>query len=144
MARPAFPLDLIQAQRDWNRVHAALERRPVPPPALRRRLEMLSVRIAVHPFWETEAGRATTARGDLRRRVQELEEAESRLTDQQQRILACIRDWIAEHGEPPTLRQIGHTVGLSSTGSVSYQITKLERLGVIDRRSNGRGIAPRS
>lgn len=112
--------------------------------ALRRRLEMLSVRIAVHPFWETEARRATTARGDLGRRVQELEEAENRLTGQQQRILTCIRDWIAEHGEAPTLRQTGQTVGLSSTGSVSYQITKLERLGVIDRRSNGRGIAPRT
>ncbi|MEU8989976.1 hypothetical protein AB0C98_26695 [Streptomyces sp. NPDC048558] len=34
-------------------------------------------------------------------------------------------------------------MGLSSTGSVSYQITRLEELGAIERRSNGRGIALR-
>jgi SOS-response transcriptional repressor LexA len=63
--------------------------------------------------------------------------AEDLLTDQQQRILACIRDWVAEHGEAPTMRDIGRGVGLSSTGSISYQLGKLEQVGVI-RRSKGR------
>lgn len=63
--------------------------------------------------------------------------AEDLLTDQQQRILACIRDWVAEHGEAPTMRDIGRSVGLSSTGSISYQLGKLEQVGVI-RRSKGR------
>ena len=69
-----FPLDLIQAQRDWNRMYAALERRPVHTAALRRRLQQLSAHLAAHPFWETEAGRSPSARVELRRRVRELEE----------------------------------------------------------------------
>lgn len=144
MGHITFPLDLIQAQRDLLRVHAAIERRPGGKTAvLQRRLKMLSVRVAVHPFWETEAGRATTARGELRRRVQELEQAEELLTDQQRRILTCITNWVAEHGEAPTQRQIGQAVGLSSTASVAYQLARLEQLGVIDRRGKGRGIALR-
>jgi len=139
-----FPLDLIQAQRDWNRMYAALERRPVHTAALRRRLQQLSARLAAHPFWETGAGRSPSARVELRRRVRELEEAEDRLTEQQARILECIRDWTAEHGKAPSMREIGRRVGLSSTGSVAYQLDRMEQLGVIDRgpsRGTGRGIA---
>ncbi|MER6082929.1 helix-turn-helix domain-containing protein [Streptomyces sp. NPDC001833] len=50
---------------------------------------------------------------------------------------------MTEHGEAPTLRQIGEAVGLSSTASVRYQINKLEEAGLVDRRSHGRGIALR-
>jgi hypothetical protein len=35
------------------------------------------------------------------------------------------------------MRDIGRSVGLSSTGSISYQLGKLEQVGVI-RRSKGR------
>ncbi|MFJ9558458.1 LexA family protein [Streptomyces fuscichromogenes] len=143
MADIAFPLDLIEAQRDWNRARAALARRPVATPELLNRLRTLTARVTVHSFWETEDGRSPTARDDLRRRVREMQQAEERLTDRQQRILAWIRCWVAEHGEAPTLRQIGHAVGLSSTASVRYQINKLEEVGLIDRRSHGRGIALR-
>ena len=144
MGYTRFPLDLIQAQRDWNRTYAALERRPVHTAALRRRLQQLSAHLAAHPFWETEAGRSPSARVELRRRVRELEEAEDRLTQQQARILECIRDWTAEHGKAPSMREIGRRVGLSSTGSVAYQLDRMEQLGVIDRgpsRGTGRGIA---
>ncbi|WTF11661.1 hypothetical protein OHB14_29350 [Streptomyces sp. NBC_01613] len=82
----------------------------------------------------------------MRRRVRELEEAEDCLTEQQERILQCIRDWVAEHGETPTMREIGTSVGLSSTGSVGYQLDKMEQLGVIVRRpgrGRGKGIALR-
>ncbi|MFJ2833153.1 hypothetical protein ACIPC1_37380 [Streptomyces sp. NPDC087263] len=93
MAHTTYPLDLIQAQRDWNRTYAALERRPLHTAALRRRLQQLSARLASHSFWETRAGRSPGARVGLRRQVRELEDAESRLTEQQERILKCIRDW---------------------------------------------------
>ncbi|MEV6949996.1 MarR family transcriptional regulator [Streptomyces sp. NPDC051172] len=139
----AFPLDLIEAQRDWNRARAALVRRPVKTPELLNRLRTLGVGVAVHSFWETEDGKSPSAREDLRRRVSEMEKAEERLTDQQRRILTWVRRWVAEHGEAPTQRQIGQAVGLSSTGSVSYQLAKLEEANLIDRRSHGRGIALR-
>jgi hypothetical protein len=101
------------------------------------RLQRLSVGLAAHPFWETSAGRSPAARVELRQWVRELEVAEDLLTDQQQRILACIRDWVAEHGEAPTMRDIGRSVGLSSTGSISYQLGRLEQVGVI-RGGKGR------
>ncbi|ALV33060.1 hypothetical protein AS200_14105 [Streptomyces sp. CdTB01] len=109
----AFPLDLIEAQRDWNRARAALVRRPVKTPELLNRLRTLGVRVAVHSFWETEDGKSPSAREDLRQRVSEMEKAEERLTDQQRRILTWVRRWVAEHGEAPTQRQIGQAVGLS-------------------------------
>jgi len=145
MGQTPFPPDLIKVQRDWNRTYAALGRRPVHTAALRRRLQQLSARLASHPFWETRAGRAPAARVELRRRVREAEEAEERLTEQQDRILRCIRDWVAEHGETPSMREIGRSVGLSSTGSVAYQLDQLEKLGVIDRSpcGNRKGIALR-
>ena len=68
------------------------------------------------------------------------------LTERQERILKCIRDWIAEHGEAPSIREIGRSVGLSSNSSVAYQLDRMEQLGVIDRslsRGRGRGIALR-
>ncbi|MEW2301964.1 winged helix-turn-helix transcriptional regulator [Streptomyces sp. NPDC006655] len=139
MAR--FPLDLLQTQHEWNRTAAALGRRrglPVEAAApLRRRLQQLHLRIEAHPFWETSTGRSAAAKDELRQRVREMEAAEENLTDQQRRILTCIRDWVAERGEVPTMREIADHVGLASTGSVSYQLDKMERAGVI-RRSKGR------
>ncbi|MFF4749121.1 LexA family protein [Streptomyces sp. NPDC002514] len=148
MVHRMFPLDLVQAQRDWNRTYAALERRPFRTAVLRRQLQRLSVRLASHPYWETAAGRSPAARVELRQHVRDLQEAEGRLTDQQERILACIREWVAARGETPSMREIGRKVGLSSTASVAYQLDRMEQLGVIDRdpgqgRGTGRGIALR-
>ncbi|MGW1658057.1 LexA family protein [Streptomyces atratus] len=57
------------------------------------------------------------------------------ITETQRRILICVREWIAEHGEAPTIREIGRQVGLSSTSSTAYQIGRLEQHGVISRAS---------
>ncbi|WP_405204073.1 winged helix DNA-binding protein [[Kitasatospora] papulosa] len=54
-------------------------------------------------------------------------------TDRQAQILRVIRHWIADHGEGPSIRQIGERVGLSSTSSVAYQLVRLEDLGLISR-----------
>ncbi|MGX1887376.1 LexA family protein, partial [Streptomyces sp. NPDC055287] len=55
------------------------------------------------------------------------------LTVRQEQVLACIREWIYEHREGPTVREIGDRVGLSSTSSGQYQLNRLEQHGVISR-----------
>ncbi|MFD3415875.1 LexA family transcriptional regulator [Streptomyces cyaneofuscatus] len=42
-----------------------------------------------------------------------------------------------EHGQGPTVRQIGARVGLSSTSSVAYQLGQLEGRGLISRTGRG-------
>ncbi|MEU3465654.1 hypothetical protein ABZ721_37675 [Streptomyces sp. NPDC006733] len=52
--RREFPLDLLQAQRDWYATYRLLaEARGTQIAALRQRLQRLSVRIAAHPHWTT-------------------------------------------------------------------------------------------
>ncbi|MFJ9656186.1 LexA family protein [Streptomyces microflavus] len=55
------------------------------------------------------------------------------LSVRQEAIMRLIRSWIIEHGEVPTIRQIGASVGLSSTSSVAYQLGQLEERGLISR-----------
>jgi SOS-response transcriptional repressor LexA len=54
-------------------------------------------------------------------------------TERQAQILRVIGNWIADHGEGPSIRQIGQLVGLSSIASVAYQLGKLEERGLISR-----------
>lgn len=63
------------------------------------------------------------------------------LTDIQARILACIRDSIVEHGEAPTVQEIGEQVGMRSRASVHYQLRELEaKQAIIRDRYRRRGI----
>jgi repressor LexA len=55
------------------------------------------------------------------------------LTGRQQEILQVITDFAERRRYPPTLREIGHAVGLASTSSVSYQLAALQRLGFVRR-----------
>ncbi|MGW6400415.1 LexA family protein [Streptomyces sp. NPDC055134] len=55
-------------------------------------------------------------------------------TARQEAVLRVIVDVIAGTAEDaPTVREIGQRVGLSSSGSVAYQLGCLEKLGVISR-----------
>ncbi|MEV0749829.1 MarR family transcriptional regulator [Streptomyces sp. NPDC050273] len=54
-------------------------------------------------------------------------------TDRQGQILRVIRNWIADQGERPSIRQIGDRVGLSSSSSVAYQLDRLEDRRLISR-----------
>ncbi len=64
------------------------------------------------------------------------------LSDRQQRILRFIRQYMSEHGRPPTVREIGSAVGISSTSVVDYNLRLLERDGQLRReRELSRGIA---
>lgn len=55
------------------------------------------------------------------------------LTDKQSVILDFIKSYIATHGYPPTLREIGDKFGLSSTNGVNDHLKALERKGYIRR-----------
>ncbi|MFD0596337.1 transcriptional repressor LexA [Catellatospora coxensis] len=55
------------------------------------------------------------------------------LSSRQKRILAVIREWVEQHGYPPTVREIGEAVGLVSPSSVAYQLKELERKGFLRR-----------
>ncbi len=58
------------------------------------------------------------------------------LTQRQRRILEVIRDAVEKQGYPPSVREIGTAVGLTSTSSVAHQLATLERKGYIRRDPN--------
>jgi repressor LexA len=58
------------------------------------------------------------------------------LTQRQRRILEVIREAVEKQGYPPSVREIGQAVGLTSTSSVAHQLTTLERKGYIRRDPN--------
>jgi repressor LexA len=58
------------------------------------------------------------------------------LTQRQRRVLEVIRDSIERRGYPPSVREIGEAVGLSSASSVAHQLTVLQRKGWLRRDPN--------
>jgi repressor LexA len=58
------------------------------------------------------------------------------LTPRQQRVLATIKDSIESRGYPPSMREIGSAVGLTSTSSVAHQLRVLEEKGYLKRDPN--------
>ena len=56
-----------------------------------------------------------------------------RLTPRQRKVLTVIRDWVERFGYPPSVREIGDAVGLTSTSSVHHQLRTLERKGYLRR-----------
>lgn len=64
-----------------------------------------------------------------------------KLSDRQRNILAYIQDYVDDHGYPPSIREIGDRVGISSTSVVDYNLRALEREGLIRRdREVSRGL----
>jgi repressor LexA len=55
------------------------------------------------------------------------------ITARQRRIMDFIRSTVDERGYPPTVREIGEAVGLTSSSSVHAQLANLERLGLLRR-----------
>jgi len=58
------------------------------------------------------------------------------LTERQRTILAVIRTSVTSRGYPPSIREIGDAVGLTSTSSVAHQLRTLERKGYLRRDPN--------
>ncbi len=55
------------------------------------------------------------------------------LTDRQQQILDYIKEQIRQKGYPPSVREIGESVGLSSSSTVHGHLARLEEKGFIRR-----------
>ena len=55
------------------------------------------------------------------------------LTKRQREIFEYISSYLASHGYPPTVREIGKAVGLHSSSTVHAHLSKLEKLGVLKR-----------
>ncbi|MCW2514527.1 MAG: lexA [Mycobacterium sp.] len=58
------------------------------------------------------------------------------LTERQRTILEVIRSSVTTRGYPPSIREIGDAVGLTSTSSVAHQLRTLERKGYLRRDPN--------
>lgn len=63
------------------------------------------------------------------------------LSDRQQNILRFICSFFNKNNYPPTIREIGENVGISSTSVVNYNLAKLEDLKLLFRRKEvSRGL----
>lgn len=62
--------------------------------------------------------------------------ANTTLTERQRTILEVIRASVTSRGYPPSIREIGDAVGLTSTSSVAHQLRTLERKGYLRRDPN--------
>lgn len=58
-----------------------------------------------------------------------------KLTKKQERVLNIIKKFIAENGYPPTVREIGNELGLSSSATTQFHICTLAEKGYI-RKNN--------
>ena len=58
------------------------------------------------------------------------------LPERQREVLEVIRTWVERFGYPPSVREIGEAVGLTSTSSVAYQLRALEQKGYLRRDPN--------
>ena len=74
--------------------------------------------------------------------VEVMDEAEDspsqdpRLTPRQRKVLRVIQESVERRGYPPSIREIGDAVGLTSTSSVSHQLKMLQRKGYLHRDAN--------
>lgn len=68
--------------------------------------------------------------------VPEVHEVDETLTVRQEQVLEVIRAWVTRFGYPPSVREIGAAVGLTSTSSVAHQLRALQRMGYLRRDAN--------
>jgi repressor LexA len=59
--------------------------------------------------------------------------ADPKLTTRQQQIFEFIKRYTNEKGYPPTVRDIGRAIGLTSSSTVHAHLANLERLGMLRR-----------
>jgi repressor LexA len=64
-----------------------------------------------------------------------------KLSDRQRRMLSFIQRFTIDSGYPPSIREIGKAVGISSTSVVNYNLNRLVDEGLLDRDQNvSRGL----
>src|SRR5438093_10709587 len=82
------------------------------------------------------SGESNTCLIPRHRRGSVASDREERMDDisaRQRRILDFISRTVQERGYPPTVREIGEAVGLTSSSSVHAQLANLQRRGLIKR-----------
>ena len=63
------------------------------------------------------------------------------LSDRQQKMLGFINEYVTQNSRPPTIREIGKAVGISSTSVVNYNLTRLKERGYLEREAEvSRGL----
>jgi len=63
------------------------------------------------------------------------------LTSLENKMLEFIRDYLARHGEAPTMTEIGRAIGISSKGTVHRYVQSLKQKGKLEQTERGwRGI----
>jgi repressor LexA len=55
------------------------------------------------------------------------------LTDKHKKVLEFVNEYQTRHGRPPSIREIGEKVNISSTSVVNYYLRQLENMGYIER-----------
>lgn len=64
-----------------------------------------------------------------------------KLSDRQESMIEFIQTFLGENGFPPTIREIGKAVGISSTSVVNYNLNRLEERGLLTREKDvSRGL----
>lgn len=67
--------------------------------------------------------------------------AKGSLTERQRKMLSFIQHFGDENGYPPSIREIGGAVGITSTSVVNYNLNRLVEEGYLDRDQNvSRGL----
>ena len=65
-----------------------------------------------------------------------------RLTERQNQVYEFLRDYIRTQGKPPTIKEIGASLGIASTNGVHKMIVALEKKGYIRRTPHeARGLS---
>ena len=59
-----------------------------------------------------------------------------KLTDRQKEVLDYIKSYVATHGYPPAVREIGKALGLNSPATIQSHITALESKGYIKKTNS--------
>jgi len=80
-----------------------------------------------------QAGSDETAKPGVVRDLPDGPADETGLSPRQRKVLEVIRDSVERRGYPPTIREIGEAVGLTSTSSVSHQLSVLQKKGFLRR-----------
>ncbi|MCP4361970.1 MAG: transcriptional repressor LexA [Chloroflexi bacterium] len=59
--------------------------------------------------------------------------SEKPLSTRQKNMMNFIAEYVVGHGRPPTIREIGSAVNISSTSVVNYNLTRLKEKGLLER-----------
>ena len=76
---------------------------------------------------------STSRRGKATPQRRQPQRTPKGLTARQKKILETIQRSVNDNGYPPSMREIGDTVGLASLSSVTHQLSQLEKLGYLRR-----------